>query len=410
MRRLRLVCGCLAIAMLPVALPSLVSAQAKKAEPPTGVVTGQVSCADTNAPARFAVVTLERVPDEKERADPKAKSNWLEGEGSMNATATTDLEGRFVIDKVPVGRYFVIGILSGYMGPLSRFDHDDLTKISAETRKEMLRLVPTVNVEAGQAAQVTIRLDHASELSGTVLYDDGSPAIHLQVKLLRKTKTGEIASMDGIVVPGFGAQVETDDRGRYRLIGVPPGEYSVAVTIRLEKVAFAGLLGDGGVSINVWGSRGGEVNIYSGNKFRKKDAKITKVSEGEQLGGLDVTIPLAGLHKVQGTVTAKRDGHPLNKGKVALLYEDDGAEAQYADVDRDGNFELPYVPEDRYLLRVTGGEDTELIQKHEFNSNFTEEKTLKKYGQVDTPLIVQADMTSLELAAPEFTEAKAPKP
>ena len=381
----------------------------KKAELATGAVVGQVSCSDTNAPARFAAVTLERIPDENEQAD-KAKEHPQDGELAMNATATTDLEGRFTMEKVPAGRYFVVGILSGYMGPLSRFDHDDLTKITEQTRKEMLRLVPTVTVEAGQTAQVVLRLDHASELSGTVLYDDGSPAIHLQVKLLRKKKNGEIASMDGIIIPGFGAQVETDDRGRYRLIGLPPGEYAIVVTMRLEKVAFAGLLGNGGLSISSSCCEGGEVSIYSGSKFRKKEAKTIKVGEGEQLGGIDITIALTGLHKVQGAVTAKRDGHALNKGTVSLSYEDDGQEAQYAAVDRDGNFEFPYVPEDRYILRLSGGEDVDLIQKHQFNSNFTEEKTLRKYGPAEMPLLVQADMTSADLAAPDLSDTKAAKP
>jgi len=395
-------------ALLAALLPVVLAGQAKKVEAPTGVVTGQVSCSDTNAPARFAVVTLERVPEEKESTAAKAKPNWQDGEVSMNATATTDLEGRFVIDKVPVGRYFVVAILSGYMGPLARFDHDDLKKVSAETRKEMLRLVPTVNVEAGQAAQVAIRLDHASELGGTVLYDDGSPAIHLKVNLLRKTRTGEIVSMDGMMIPGFGSQVDTDDRGRYRIIGVPPGEYSLSASIHLERVAFAGLIGNEGISINSSSDGGGEVSVYSGNKFRRKEAKVTKVGEGEQLGGLDITIPLAGLHRVQGTVTAKRDGHPLNRARVALLYENDGIEAQFADIDGEGNFALPHVPEDRYLLRVTGAQDVEMVWQSP--GTWEEEKTLKKYGQVEMPLLVQADMTSLELAVPELTAAKAPAP
>lgn len=375
---------------------------ARKVEPVTGTVTGTVTCADTNAPARFAVVTLERVPGEKAESTKKASEM-----PPMNATATTDLEGRFTLEKVPAGRYFVVGILSGYMGPLSRFDHDDLQKMSEETQKELLKSVPVVSVEADQVAQANIRLDHASELSGTVLYDDGSPAIHLKVRLLRKRKNGEIGSMDGILVPGFGSMVDTDDRGRFKLIGVAPGEYSISASMHLEKIELGGLIGSGGLSGNSSSDGGGEVTIYSGGKFRARDAKVTKVGEGEQLGGLDITIPLAGLHMVRGTVTAKRDGHALNKGRVQLLYADDRNEAQYAELDREGNFELPYVPEDKYILRAVGGEDTELIEKHQFNSNYTEEKTLKRYGEVELPLTVQADMSSVELAAPDAPVAKA---
>jgi hypothetical protein len=261
-----------------------------------------------------------------------------------------------------------------------------------------------VSVEAGQVAQASIRLDHASELSGTVLYDDGSPAIHLSVQLLRKAKNGELAAVDGVLISGaglFGSEVRTDDRGRYALFGLPPGDYEVSVEMQPRKYELAGMLGGGGRSLGSSSDGGGEVMIFTGNKLRGKDAKVIKVGEGEQLGGLDITIPLAGLHVVRGTVTAKRDGHPLNKGRVQLLYADDRKEAQYAELDREGNFALPYVPEDKYILRAVGGEDTELIQKHEFNSNFTEEKTLRNYGEIEMPLTVQAEMSAVELAVPD---------
>jgi len=394
--------------LLAVVLTGLSMAAAgqggKKSEPLTGTVTGTVTCADTNAPARFAVVTLERVPEEKAGPIKKMPDGDL-----MNSTATTDLEGRFVVEKVPTGRYFVVGLLPGYMGPLSRFDREDLAKMTNETVKAMLKSVPTVNVEPNQVAQTNLRLDHASELSGTVLYDDGSPAIHLWIHLLHKDRDGSITAVDGVLISGaglFGAETTTDDRGRYSIIGVSPGDYVVSASMKLDKIALGGVLG-GGLSINVWGSGSGEVKIYSGSKFRLKDAKLIEVGEGEQLGGLDMTIPLAGLHQVRGVVTAKRDGHPLNKGRVALLYADDRKEVQYAELDRNGNFEFPYVPEDRYILRASGGEDTELIQKHEFNSNITEEKSLRSYGDVEMPLTVQADMSAVELAEPDVPVAKA---
>ena len=394
------------IALLICSITAAGQRAMRKGEPATGTVVGTVMCVDTNSPARFAVVTLERVPEEKAATAESPNRKRVDEDSEMNSTATTDLEGHFVMEKVLAGRYFVVGILSGYMGPLSRFDHDDLKTMSEETRKEMLRLVPTVNVEAGQTAQSAIRLEHASELGGTVSYDDGSPAIHLKVHLLRKTKGGEITSMDGIMIPGFGSEVDTDDRGRFRMIGVPPGEYSISASMHLEKIAFAGLI-SGGLSMNSSSDGGGEVTIYSGNKFRMKDAKITKVGEGEQLGGLDITIPLAGLHKVQGTVTAKRDGHPLNKGRVELLYTDDGKQAQYAEVDSEGYFALPYVPEGKYIVRITGGADIDMIQRHEFNSNFTEEKIVRNYGETELSVTVQGDIDGLELTAPDVATNKA---
>ena len=373
-----------------------------KGEPATGSVTGSVTCADTNAPARFAVVTLERVP--REGVEPLKKADESL---AMNATATTDLEGRFVLDKVPAGRYFVLVILSGYMDALGRFDHDDLKKLSNETKKTMLKAIPTVSVEPGQVAQTAVRLEHASELGGTVLYDDGSPAINLTVKLLRKAKDGTIQSMDGMMVPGFGAQVRTDDRGHFRFIGISPGEYSISVSMKTEKVEYAGLIGDSGLSIGSSSDGGGEVRIFSGSGFRLRDAAITKIAESEVVGGVDVTIPLAALHVIKGTLTAKRDGHVLNRGQVQLLYADDGEEAQYAQVGQDGSFSMPYVPEGKYVLQVKDGADVESRSRHEFNSNFIDEHVVRKYGEVEMAVTVTAEMSGLELAAPDLVVTKA---
>lgn len=392
----------LSIALIAVPIPALCQKTAAKAEPATGTVAGLVTCADTNAPARFAVVTLERVP-----GDPHVPEK--QGDVGMNATATTDLEGHFVLEKVPVGRYFVVGILSGYLNPLGRFDHQDLAKMDEETQKELLKMVPVINVEADQEAQTSLRLEHASELNGTVLYDDGSPAIRLKIHLLHKDKSGAIVPMEEAMITGLGflgGEVVTNDAGKFSLIGVPPGEYVICAGMSLQKVAVGGLLGGNGLSINVWGDEGGEVKIYSGSKFRLKEAKVTKVGEGEHLDGQDITIPLSGLHTVKGTVTAKRDGHALGKGEVKLLYVDDRTVAQSADVDLDGNFVMPYVPEDKYILQVTGGADVELAHRHEFNSNFTDEKVLQSYGDVELPLTVRADMSVVELAAPDAVAEK----
>jgi hypothetical protein len=402
----RLGCGSILLVVASVAIAATAAhgqAAARRVEAATGVVTGQVSCADTNAPARFAVVTLEPVPAEKSASGKKAPS------ASGNATATTDLDGRFVLDKVGVGRYYVLGTLAGYLNPLARFDQEQLHMMTDEVRKELAKAVPIVDVEAGQAAAVTLRLERASEVNGTVLYDDGSPAVGLQIRLLRKNKDGRFATVNSELIEGlgmFGANARTDDHGHYRLIGAPPGEYAVRASLPAEEISVSGLLGGGGISINTRGEEGGELNVYSGDVFRERDAKTTKVGEGEQVTGVDITIPLSGLHTVRGSVTAKRDGHALNMGQVDLIYADDKEAARSAHVAEDGSFAFSYVPENKYILRVKGGSDTERIEHHEFNSNFSEDKVIRKYGEAEMALVVQGDVSGLELAAPDVAAEK----
>jgi hypothetical protein len=373
----------------------------RKAELATGSVSGTVTCADTNAPARFAVVTLERVPEDQTKAGAKGS-----GDSGMNPTATTDLEGRFDLEKVASGRYYVLAGLAGYLNPLARFEEGQLRTMSEEMRNELAKDIPTVSVEGNQSATVSLRLERASEINGTVLYDDGSPAVGLGVSLLRKDKDGKLAQVNTAPIDEagiFGSHGITDDHGHYRLLGAPPGEYTVSAMLPTVTVAIGGLL-RGETSINTTGEEGGELVVYNGDTFRKRAAKILKVAESEQAGGVDITIHLAGLHTVRGTVTAKRDGHALNRGQVELLYADDPEDVRFVHVAENGTFELKYVPEDRYILRVTSGADTEQVEIHPYTDmTVKQDKVIRSYGEAEMPLLVQGDVNGLVLAAPDMT-------
>jgi len=83
------------------------------------------------------------------------------------------------------------------------------------------------------------------------------------------------------------------------------------------------------------------------------------VVTGETVGGVDIVIPLTGLHAVSGLVTALVDGHALGHGTVRLLYADDREPARETDLGDDGSFGFDYVPEGKYILQVTGAQDVE---------------------------------------------------
>src|ERR1700759_5014321 len=76
-------------------------------------VTGRVVCADTNAPARLAKVTLNKL----ENLDAKTAADSEAARG-----ATTDMEGAFSIPEVATGRYLVLVELAGYVSGISGLD------------------------------------------------------------------------------------------------------------------------------------------------------------------------------------------------------------------------------------------------------------------------------------------------
>lgn len=361
-----------------------------------GSVSGSVSCADTNAPARFAVVTLLPVPVEGAAKQTQQTST---------AIATTDLDGRFAMGRVPAGKYFVLGRLAGYLNPLAAFGSDQLKQMSEETRKELMAAIPMVTVQADQPVSIDVRLQHAAMLAGTVLYDDGSPAVGLDMGLIRKRPDGVVEQMDGDLVNGVdefgGAHATTDDRGHYQFIGLPAGEYAVIAKLPAAEMSANAKLDGTGTTLSIVSHDGNAMAVYSGNVFRKRDAKFVKLGNGDTATGVDIGIPLSGLHVVRGVVTAKRDGHVLNKAHVALLYADDRTEMRAVQVQQDGSFEFGYVPEDRYILEVTAGQDVEQVQMHQFNSNYTDEKVVGRYGSAELPVVVQGDMSGIDVALPD---------
>jgi hypothetical protein len=137
--------------------------------------------------------------------------------------------------------------------------------------------------------------------------------------------------------------------------------------------------------------------VCLGNTFRKKDAKTVKVQAGQTVDGVDIEIPLSGLHTVAGTVTAFADGHSLNHATLRLLYADDREAARETALLEDGSFSLEYVPEGKYILQISGAMDA--VQKvSEPDAVAAKPDADIHYADKEIPLIVMDDMSDVNLA------------
>jgi hypothetical protein len=72
-----------------------------------------------------------------------------------------------------------------------------------------------------------------------------------------------------------------------------------------------------------------------------------------------------------------------------------------------GSFEFSYMPAGQYILRLVDATDTEKIERHEFNSNLTDEKLIRRYDVAELSVTVQCDVNDVELTAPEIGPLKA---
>lgn len=332
MSRLRLLLLCLLVCVLVAGCDDS-KGRRSRPTPNTGSVAGVVLCSDTGKPARFATVILTAVPqpgDSYTSGVPLKSSN----------TGITDLEGRFRIDAVSPGAYYVFAWMPGYVDPVAslnakRFEGitDDKAR-QADAIEQLKDHMVAVSVKAHREIAVTLSMDRAAEITGTVTYEDGTPASSMHFDLLRRVNEKTWTGVGMMEANPWVFHSRSDNHGQYKISDLLPGEYKICAQ-------FPSYDNETPAS---W---------CLGNTYRFKDAEIIKLQPGEVTSNVNIEIPLSGMHTVSGTVNAMADGHVLTRGTVRLLYADDRETAREVDVFDDGGFVFDYVPEDGFILLFT---------------------------------------------------------
>ena len=312
---------------------------------PTGTVTGHVYCTDTQRPARFADVELLSESANTRQA-PAAGSSAAPAAPNYQSVAhgRTALDGSFTLSGVPAGDYYVMATQTGYTSPLS----------VARTAGKPLSGVPMTHVEANRSADATVSMDRGAVVTGRVVYDDGSPVAGVSVRLRPVTSTDANGRFgNGFFGTGDNGSGFTDDRGVYRASGIAPGKYIVVTTVQTETTG-GGFGGRGGGRF----SFSPPINVYAPNTQHRAEARALEIRGGETIQGADISVALAGLHSVKGSVESKADAHLLNSGIVTLTDTADNTFSRTAAVTPDGTFFLEYLPPGNYMLSVTGADRT----------------------------------------------------
>lgn len=165
-------------------------------------ITGVVMSDDTNPqPLRRATVTL------------------MSTDAPIVKTVFTDAAGRFAVPDLPGGRYSLSATKGGYV------------RMSYGAKRPDRPGTPVNLAEGQRLTDLTLRLPRGGVISGRILDETGGPAQGVQVRLLQyRMQQGERALTSALGGSLMGET--TDDRGMYRLYGLPPGEYVVAATPR----------------------------------------------------------------------------------------------------------------------------------------------------------------------------------
>ena len=138
------------------------------------------------------------------------------------ASASTNTAGQFAFESVKPGAYSLLAQKAGY-DPAEYGNH--------------VPGIPGMLVEVGQGGRVeglVVRLQRFASVAGVVESEDGRPAAGEHVVVLRDVPGGHDAHW---MTAG---RSTTDDEGRFRITGLRPSEYLVAVLGTASAVAVTG--------------------------------------------------------------------------------------------------------------------------------------------------------------------------
>ena len=193
-------------------------------------------------------------------------------------------------------------------------------------------------------------------IAGRVLDEFGDAMQHADVRLERiEVFKGRrrLAPVPGVV------SRQTDDQGRFRLFGLPPGRYLVSAVV--------GDVTPGAQSAD-WP---GYARTYYPGTPVPSEAQTLEIASGQQFLGIDFPLARGRIARIAGTARAS-DGAPL-RGSVSITQSvRSGALAtaiQTVRTDEDGHFEFARLPPGEYVLQAATSRAT-VSTEGEFAARF----------------------------------------
>lgn len=250
----------------------------------TATVAGRVTI--KGEPARGVTVFLQSQPG----AGPPPP---VGGPVSDWPSAKTDETGRFHFTGVAPGRHTIMAAAPGY--------------VSADDSQFGLR-GKTLNVGDGETVEnVEIALQRGGVITGRVTNSQGQPVVEEYVTLSRFDRTGK--PQQGFSFGGGSFEMhQTDDRGVYRIYGLPAGRY-------LASVGFAHR--EGSITLTV--NRVFYPRMYHPDATEEAQAKVIEVTDGSEATGVDISVAEPGrTYDIYGRIVNGDTGQPV--AGVELAY------------------------------------------------------------------------------------------
>jgi hypothetical protein len=262
--------------------------------------------------------------------------------------STTDSGGNALFNNVPVGTYFVDASLAGYLRPLRLISDTALRSSDPEIRKLVFDRVPNVTLDSSGSASVAFALERGAAISGKVSYDDGVPIENISVLATRVQDSDHADGHGSIYTKTFEARATTDDRGNYRIAGLPTGTYITFARIVMNHLQ----VHPAKDNVMMTTAQPGDVNLtfYAPAAVQRMKAQEFKLGQQDEQQGVDLVADLIHLHSVGGFVQAQ--GRAVPGAGLELTGEGNPENRHGTITDKTGFFRFDLLPEGPYKLMV----------------------------------------------------------
>jgi protocatechuate 3,4-dioxygenase beta subunit len=307
----------------------------------TGVITGRVTSGDKG----IANISVQLFPIE--RASDR----------SAVAKATTDYQGNYKMTNVPAGHYSILAVAPAMVGQ-SDTPYGTLDK--------------SITISEGETVEkMDFALVRGGVITGRVTDADGAPVIGERVQLSQPNAQGRSPRSYSFFNPYM---YQTDDRGIYRIYGIPPGNYTVSIgeSKNSGEIRFG------------FGGRGYYSLTYYPSVTDQSKATVIEVMEGSEASNIDITLGRKEKSYAATGRVVDESGQPVPNIRIAAaaLMKDDrmGGFGGGMPTDAQGRFRIDGLLPGRYATSVWNME----------NSN-------ESYSDPIKFEIVESDISGLEI-------------
>jgi len=367
------------------------------------------------------VISAGREPRPVRRARVTINGSALQ----TGRTAITGDDGAFAFDALPQGEYTIAVVKSGYI----------TTAYGASGPGR-----PGLPVVLGRGTErtITISVPRGGAITGTLTDAEGLPLPGLQVRALtyRITPPGG----ERRLIPVQHVPVVTDDRGVYRIFGLPAGEYAVAVRPRPGLDAQAGGLRTvspaevrqalsevrrtrdrrPGAPIAPAPSALPEeparpvslASVFFPGTTSAARARLLTLAPGEERTGVDFQVDYVPVARVAGTVVTGTGG--ATRAYVRLVQDPhetlvEGSGFRGVTTGPDGGFAFDSVPPGRYVIAARASADGAMPLRYDPATSLWASTEIVVDGQ-DIPNVVLTPVPGLTIEGRIVFEGQRPLP